>query len=86
MAKETDAAKARETIIKLFNQKNLSNERLDLLNEMIKSMIEPPIVKESDEVKKLKKEISLYKQAGGIVLKDYVNSQLQKEKESKKGL
>ncbi|MCL1938400.1 MAG: hypothetical protein FWF52_08415 [Candidatus Azobacteroides sp.] len=84
MAKETEAAKAKETIIKLFNQKNLSNERLDIINDLIKSMNNAPVAKENEGVKKLKKELNLYKQAGGVALKDYVNTQLQKEKEETK--
>ena len=84
MAKETEAEKAKETIIKLFSQKNLSSERLDIINELIKSMISAPVVKEKEGLKKLRKELSLYKQAGGVALKDYVSLQLQKEKEETK--
>jgi len=80
MAKETEAAKARETIIKLFSQKNLSNEKLDIINDLIKSMVGTPVVKENEGLKKLKKELNLYKQAGGVALKDYVSAQLHKEK------
>jgi len=76
MAREVEANKAKETIFKLFNQSNLSNERLEIIKGLIQSMVEP--VKEDNQLEKVKYELKLYKENGGVALKAFVQNELKK--------
>jgi hypothetical protein len=84
MAKEVQRTKAKETIIKLFVQKNLANDRIAILNVLIQSMIDPTNKDDNGKVGKLQKELNLYKKLGGSALNERVKDDLQKEKEEAK--
>lgn len=77
MAKETDAVKAKETILKFFKQKNLENDRISIISSLIESMIIPQS-DENKEVEKLKRELNLYKSEVGPATKKFIKEEMKK--------
>lgn len=83
MAREVNAEKAKNDIIKLFKQENLKDERMNILFELIQSMSAPIEEKVSSKYEDIKKELEHYKKAAGSVVKEHVSKLMKEEKEQK---
>ncbi|MDL2257400.1 hypothetical protein LJC06_04260 [Bacteroidales bacterium OttesenSCG-928-I14] len=71
MGKQMDPIKARAQIIRLFNQPNLYDRRVEILTDLAQSLTNPPEELERENAR-LKRELELYKRNAGAVLRKFI--------------